>query len=233
MHRDESPPPSLRPRHELDSAVANLELTIISIVQGVALYFLADSARPLFVELRFSALPYLASGLLIIFTVWTRSAIHSFTVIRWPLELGHNFCYIGVTLVEAALFSQCGSPRNWYPLSVLLGAVFWFMFVYERRMYRVRMGDSAGPVGAELLRILERDHRLSMVVLVPISLALWIASAALVWKYPGVFLDGGWHVALGAAQALGLLGYLAFVWRFYRGIADSILAARTEWESGG
>jgi hypothetical protein len=211
--------------------VANIELTLISIVQGVALYFLADGTRPILCELRWSALPYVASGLLIILTVWSRSAIHAFTVIRWPLELGHNFAYVVVTLFEAALFTQLGAPRRWYPMSALLGAVFWMMFVYERRMYRLRMRDSAGPQGAVLLDTLARDHQLSLRALVPTSLALWVGFTVLVLRYPAVFLDRGWHVALGWLQALGLLGYLAYVWRFYHGIAERVLAARTEWDA--
>jgi len=228
-----TPPPlqtSLIPRHELDSVVANVELTMISIVQGVALYFLADNARPLFVELRLSALPYVVSGLLIIFTVWSRSVIHAFTVIRWPLELGHNFFYIGVTLVETALFSQSNAPARWYPLSVVLGLIFWIMFYYEQRMYRLRLGDSAGPQGTQLLAVLEKDHRLSMTTLVPLNLAIWIGFAVLVWRAPDVFVEKGFHVVLGTLQALGLLVYLALVWRFYHGISNLILAARAESE---
>lgn len=42
--------------------VANVELTLMSIVQGVALYFLTDSARASIAELRLSSLPYVVSG---------------------------------------------------------------------------------------------------------------------------------------------------------------------------
>lgn len=221
---------ALRPRHELDAMVANIELTLISIVQGVALYFLTDSARPIFVQGHVAAIPNLLSGVLIILLVWTRTVLHAFTVIRWPLELGHNFCYVLLTLFEALLFTQLDAPAHWYALSALFALVVLLMTAYELRMYAVRRGDSAGPAGVVLLDILERDHLVSLRVISPALLLAWGGAALAVWRFPGVFLEGGWHVALGVAQALGLLAYLGFVWRFFRGLAGHILAARREWD---
>ena len=37
-------------RRELDSVVINIELTLVSIIQGVALFFLTDNARALSVD---------------------------------------------------------------------------------------------------------------------------------------------------------------------------------------
>jgi hypothetical protein len=231
MPRQNPIEPSLRPRHELDNIVANIELTLISIVQGVALYFLTDNTRVLIAEQRLSSLPYLISGLALILTVWTRSVVHAFTVIRWPLELGHNFFYILVTLIEAVLFTQLNTPRIWYPLGVLSGIVFIVTFAYEQRMYTLRMRDSGGPQGAALLKILEGEHQFSMRVAMPASVILWAICAGLVLYYPATFIDGGWHIALGVVQAAGLVGYLAHVWRFYLSITDRIVAARAEWDS--
>lgn len=210
--------------------VANVELTLISIVQGVALYFLTDSARMSIAELRFASLPYVLSGAVLILIVWTRSLLHALTVIRWPLELGHNFVYILVTLVQATLFTQLATPTRWYPMSVALGVIFFLMFIYERRLYRVRRLDSAGPEGLKLIVLLEQDHELSLRVLVPLSVLCWGLFTLLLALFPEVFVRGGWHVALACLQALGLIGYLALTWRFYRNITDQILAARKEWD---
>lgn len=91
---DPSPAPGselpLRPRNELDAMAANIELTLISVVQGVALYFLTDTARAIFVERRLSCLPYLLTGLLIILAFWARAAIHAVTVIRWRRAAAHE-----------------------------------------------------------------------------------------------------------------------------------------------
>ncbi len=221
--------PSPRPVHELDNIVANIEFTVISIVQGMSLSFLTEGARAVFVDGRVEALPYVLSGLLVAFSLWARAVLHAFTVIRWPLELGHNFVYFVAALCEAALFSQCGHPERWYPIGLVMVFLFWVMFLLERRMYRLRRGDSSGPASAALLDVLEVEHDLNIRVLMPALLAMWVACTAAVLRAPETFLTGRWHVALGVLQALGLLGYLAHVIRFYASVTGRIVAARVEW----
>ena len=78
-------------RRDLDSNVVNIELTLASIIQGVALYFLTENARTALSLNNWPALLYLSAGLCIIFIFWSRSIIHTLTLIKWPLEFGHNF----------------------------------------------------------------------------------------------------------------------------------------------
>ena len=99
--------------------------------------------------------------------------IHAFTVIRWPLELGHNFAYFVAALCEAALFTQAGNPPRWYPVGLVMVLLFWMMFFYERRMYRVRRLDCAGPAGAALLDVLEAEHEMNIRLFMPALVALW------------------------------------------------------------
>lgn len=225
-----APTPSDRSLHELDGMVVNIELTVISIVQGMALSFLVEGARALFVEGRPSSLPYLLSGLLVAFSLWARAVVHAFTVVRWPLELGHNFAYFLAALCEAALFTQAGNPQRWYAICVVMVLLFWAMFVYERRMYRLRRGDGGGPQALALIDTLEAEHEHNIRVFMPALLVTWGGFAALAYGRPDVFFEGGWHVALGALQTLGLLGYLAHVIRFYLRVTGPIVAARAEWE---
>ena len=93
-------------RRSLDGLVVNIELTLVSIIQGVALSVLAESAHTAIGELRFEQWPYIASGLLIILLFWSRSITHTLTLIRWPLEFRHNFLYIACTFVEAIVFTD-------------------------------------------------------------------------------------------------------------------------------
>src|SRR5439155_1664440 len=99
-------------RRELDSVVINIELTLVSIIQGVALFFLTDNARGLLVTKHMSASLYVAAGLCVIFIFWSRSVIHTLTLIRWPLEFGHNFFYIAcaghIWLISIQLLSFIG-----------------------------------------------------------------------------------------------------------------------------
>lgn len=223
---DRPPPEQAR---ELDATVANIELTVISIVQGMALSFLIEGGRSLFVEVRLASLPYIVSGLLVAFSMWSRAVLHAFTVIRWPLELGHNFIYFVAALCEAALFSQAGRPERWYPVGLAMVALFWGMFFYERRMYRLRRRDSTGPASRALLDVLEAEHELNIRRLMPALLLVWGSFTALVFARPDLFIARGWHVALGALQVVGLLGYLRHVSLFYLSVIGRIVAARAEW----
>jgi hypothetical protein len=81
-------------RSELDAMIADIELTLVSIVQGVALTVLIEASREVIVKLDWIMWPYLLSGLIIILVFWSRVVLHILTVIRWPLEFGHNFLYI-------------------------------------------------------------------------------------------------------------------------------------------
>lgn len=87
-------------RAELDGVVVNIELTLASIVQGLALSFLAPAAGALLSRDKMEAWPYAAVALLIILLFWSRALIHTLTLIRWPLEFVHNFFYFGCALAE-------------------------------------------------------------------------------------------------------------------------------------
>jgi hypothetical protein len=78
-------------RAELDSMIVEIELTLVSIIQGVALTFLIENGRHVISIQQAAFWPYLAAGLLVILVFWSRSVLHIFTVIRWPLEFGHIF----------------------------------------------------------------------------------------------------------------------------------------------
>jgi len=53
-------------RRQLDGLVVNIELTLTSIIQGVALYFLTDNARAPLSQLRFEYWIYVANGLILV-----------------------------------------------------------------------------------------------------------------------------------------------------------------------
>jgi hypothetical protein len=114
-------------RRELDSVVVNIELTLVSIIQVVALYFLTDNARALMSVRHSSSLLYVVAGLCVIFIFWSRSVIHTLTLIRWPLEFGHNFFYIACALGEAILFSRLDNPLAWFQLSAALAGIVWLL----------------------------------------------------------------------------------------------------------
>jgi hypothetical protein len=226
MHAEPEGPPELRRRHELDAAVANIELTLISIVQGVALYFLANSAGLAVANGEWASLPQVAVGLIVILIVWSRSVMHAFTVIRWPIEFGHNFFYILITLLEAIHFTQIGRPVPWFATGSAYVAVAWALFAWDRHLFAARRVDSAGPNALKMLDVLEAEHMANLRVAMPITLAVWVGCTFAVWRWPAA------ATPLTVAQMIGLAGYLAQTLRVFASSASLVLAARRELEGG-
>jgi len=216
-------------RSGLDSTVAEIELTLISIIQGVALTFLIESARHVTNETTFWL--YVLAGLLIIFIFWSRSVLHIITVIRWPLEFGHNFLYIACALIEAVLFTRLENPRAWFSLGALYALVVWLLFVYDLRLIRARERDSAGPASNRLYATVTKDQWVNIGLLIPMLFVLNVACALLIHWHRDFFLRDNGHIWLAAAQFLAFGIYLLYVVRFFKNLAPLIEQAREEWNA--
>lgn len=225
---DSEQPNSERTRGELDSLVVNMELTLMSIIQGIALYFLADASVELLRGGRYEFFPYVASGLLVILIFWSRSLMHILTIIRWPLEFVHNFIYVTFTLVESVMFMQIGNVLNWFVLNVVSALLIWFTFMFDLRMvHRVKI-QTSGTQSDPLFDIVDRDQRLNIRIVVPLMILFSIGAVLSVWLAPQYLMEKGFHSILGYAQMVFLLSYLMYTLRFYNSIAPLILIHRAK-----
>jgi hypothetical protein len=220
-------------RSELDAMIADIELTLVSIIQGVALAVLIESSRDAVAKLDWIMWPYVLSGLIIILVFWSRVVLHILTVIRWPLEFGHNFLYIACALVEAFSFAQLGNPARWFAFVAAFIAVGWFLFAYDLRLIRMRMRDGTGDVSNRLYAIVKRDQWLNLGLLLPAFFLVNVACAAVVHMRPEFFLDRNGHIWLIALQLMGFGGYLSYVVIFYTKLMPLIEQARAEWRAKG
>ena len=215
-------------RRQLDGLVVSIELTLVSIIQGVALYFLTESSRAPIGNLRFDQWPYAANGLLVILLFWSRSTTHTLTLIRWPLEFAHNFLYIACTMVEAITFTDLTDPLRWYALSGAFAVAAWALFCTDLRLIRQRQSEAVGPAEEELYDIVLRDQNMNIRWLVP-GMALFNFSAVFcIYFWPETLIRGGLHVVFAVIQTVTLLGYLIYVVRFFNTIAPIVLRANQE-----
>src|SRR5438445_6892204 len=168
-------PPSDR-RRELDSVVVNIELTLVSIIQGVALFFLTDNARALMSMRHWGAFLYVVAGLCVIFVFWSRSVIHTLTLIRWPLEFGHNFFYIACALGEAILFTRLDDPLAWFQLSAAYSGIVWLLFMYDMRLIYARIAESCNDSERALYARAKSDQLLNISILVSLLIVLNLVS---------------------------------------------------------
>ena len=218
-------------RSELDSMVVEIELTLVSIIQGVALTVLIENAHAVIAERQLFFWLYVVSGLFVIFVFWSRAVLHIITVIRWPLEFGHNFLYIACALIEAILFAQLGKPASWFGFGSAFIAIGWTLFVYDLRLIYARMRDSAGENSDRLYARVRRDQWLNIALLLPAVFFLNLISTILIRTWPEIFLTHNAHVWLIAVQVLGFAGYLVYVVRFYVSLAPLIAQAHQEWRN--
>jgi hypothetical protein len=216
-------------RSELDSMVVEIELTLTSIVQGVALYFLIDNARVVSSPHDWRFWPYVASGLLTILIFWSRSVVHTLTLIRWPLEFGHNFFYIVCAMGESLLFSRLTNPRAWFAMGAFYAVIAWLLFIYDLRLLYARERDSAGEASNRLYYLVTRDQWLNIIALVPGLFVLNLACAILLRRYPEWFLMQSGHLWLALAQLVATAIYLLYVLRFFKTLIPLVARAREEW----
>ena len=221
-----SPPAS---RRELDEVIVNIELTLASIVQGVALTFLAENASEVVSHGPLTAWPYVAVSFLIILLFWGRACIHTLTLIRWPLEFVHNFFYFACGLVEVLAFHHVGNPFMWFVLNSVFALFVWALFIHDLRIIRQRTRDSTGDSSFRLYAIVLADQWANIRFIVPIALAMNVASAVASKLAPEFFVDRNGHLILVGIQALGLLGNLIYIVRSFTRITPLISAARAEW----
>jgi hypothetical protein len=218
-------PPS-ESRRELDSAVVNIELTLTSIIQGVALFFLTDNARAAMSLRHWESFLYVVAGLCVIFIFWSRSIIHTLTLIKWPLEFGHNFFYIACALGEAILFSRLDRPLAWFQLSAAYAGIVWLLFIYDMRLIGARISESNNDADRALYARARSDQLLNILVLVPLLFLLNIGCAFAIWRWPEVFITRADHVWLIGIQLVSFVIYLVYIARYFNAIAPLLLRSR-------
>jgi hypothetical protein len=219
-------------RSQLDTTVIEIELTLISIIQGVALTFLIESARLVLSPSQRLYWPYVAAGLFVIFVFWSRSVLHIITVIRWPLEFGHNFFYIGCAFSEALLFTRLRHPEGWFALGTVFGVVGWALFVYDLRLVRARSAEHPGRSGQRLIELVRRDQFLNIYFLLPGVILYNLFAFLCIRRRPDLFLRNGRHLWLGLGEMVGFAAYLCYVLAYFKTIIPVLSAAREEQENG-
>lgn len=222
------PPSRMRRRREaknqLDTTVVGIELTLISIIQGLALGVLVAGAVQPMVLLDWQVWPYVLTGLLVILIFWSRSLIHTLSFIGWPLEFGHTFIYFGATLVEAAALSQVGDPEHWFALNALYAAAVWVLYAWDLRVVRRLAGDFGTTEERALLDDIVRDQRLNIAVMMPMAVIFQGGCWWLVHAFPRTFLHERWHLLLIGLTLVFSLNYLHGGVRLLRRRQDWILA---------
>jgi hypothetical protein len=174
-------------RAELEGLVVGVELTLISVVAGVVLSFLISAASPVLVSWRVADWVYVGTGLLLLFLFWSRAVVHTFTLIRWPIEYGHNFLYMTSALLQAVMIGQIGNVELWFATGSAVAASSWLLFAYDLRLIRQRLAGANGPIGADLLRQVHDEQWTNVKIGMPVAVAFHAACFLATRIWPGLF----------------------------------------------
>lgn len=205
----------------LDATVVNIELTLISIIQGLALGVLAAASVEPLIQLQWQVWPYILTGLLVVLIFWSRALLHTLSFIGWPLEFGHTFVYFGATLIEAVALTQVRHPSHWFALNALYALAVWGLYAYDLRILRRHEEDFGTTDERALFDDIVNDQRLNIRVMMPAAIVFQGLSWWWVHTYPATFMTGRWHLLLIGLTLLFSLNYL------YGGVR--LLQRRKDW----
>ena len=215
-------------RTQLDNTVVGIELTLISIIQGLALGVLAAASITPLMQWQWQTWPYIVTGLLAILIFWSRSLVHTLSFIGWPLEFGHTFVYFAATLVEAVALSQVADPERWFALNTLYTAAIWGLYGYDLKVVRRHAEDFSSAGERALLADIVRDQQLNIRWMMPLAVAFQGGAWWLIHARPELMLQGRWHLLPIALSLLFSVNYLHGGVRLLRRRADWIVERSTQ-----
>ena len=210
-------------KSQLDATVVGIELTLISIIQGLALGVLATNAVAPIVTLQWETWPYVVTALVSTLIFWSRSLVHTLSFVGWPLEFGHTFLYFTVTLVEVAAFSQVTDPLHWFALNTLYALAIWWLYAHDLRVVRRHQGDFTTAGERALYADVIRDQLANIRVIMPLAVLFHGAVWALIVLHPQAMLAQRWHVLPALLSVAAGLHYLHGSVRLLRTRQDWIL----------
>ena len=195
---------------KLDEIALNIELVLISIIEGVALTKLAENAVPI---LNGTSLliyfPFVLAGLAILLVFWAQAILHAVSFIRWPLKMEHMFLYFIAAFLQVVAYANIEHPAAWFFWWSVFSVLALFIYAIDLRIIREaapKLRELTG--GAAFVATVEARHSRELKILVPIALAFNVLAFLLVWLLPDVFMTQSGIAVLGALQFLISFGAL-------------------------
>jgi hypothetical protein len=215
---------------ELEGLATGIELTLASVLQGIAMAILIPRIADLIVGGELAKLPYIPASLLLIFIVWVAFISHSLSFVSWPFDLPHNLLYFLVVTSETVLLTFLDQPSSWFlslvGFSLITGINHW----YNLRLLGRHERRYATPAGRALYDHIAYDQRVSMLFMAG-YLVVGIFCYGVLQFEPefGLSQELGWGVA---GLVAALLPAVHTAWLFGLVAQRSHLIAQARREAG-
>jgi hypothetical protein len=210
----------------LSASIVAIEFTLISVMVGVVLFPLVESATVLLRDRHYEYWPYIAAGLALTLYLWAAVISHSLTFIGWPMDFGHNLLYITLALVLAIQAHFLAEPVAWFAITPLSAAIAALTVYYDLRVVRQRLPGATGAAAEVFAAALEQQRR--QLRLMPPYVAVAFVPLALVLLWPQLFVEQGGHVVLIMGQTAAIVFALFKTVRTFNGWTALILGRAME-----
>lgn len=195
-------------KEKLDGLVLSIELTLISVVQGVALAALGAASTAVLAEPNFGHWFYIFSGLLFILIFWSGAIIHALSFIDWPLDIWHNFLYFLATFVEVMAFGQLSNPFLWFIFIGLFFSTAMVLYVYDLGLMKKHMLLFTSEKEKKLYSHIISEQLFEMRYIIPSGIIFNFLAAFVIYFYPDIFIRNGYHFLIAFFQVTGLSLFL-------------------------
>lgn len=204
-------------RHPLDGLVETIEFTLISVIQGVALYFFINDAKDIILRLEYEYWVYVAVSFVLLNLFWSQALVHVMSFISWPFEFIHTFLYFLIVSMEVLLFENMADPAGWF---------FWNMFFFiaagllyyadlvllQSKKPRFETSESGRAFYGSLLR----QQRIGLYGLVPAGILISYLAWRALSSDRAIIIGAHGHLVLGILQLIVTVGVLGWVLRSFR-----------------
>jgi hypothetical protein len=147
---------------DLEGLATGIELTLASVLQGIALAILIPKIVDLIVGGEVAKLPYIPASLLLIFVVWVGFISHALSFITWPFDLLHNLLYFVVVASETVLLAFLDQPMPWFLALAGFGVVMGLNNWYNLRLLRRYQPRYTTQAARELYAHMAHDQQISL-----------------------------------------------------------------------
>ena len=203
---------------KLDEIALNIELVLISIIEGVALTNLAEVSEPVMHNTAaWPYIPFVLAGLAILLVFWSQAILHAISFIRWPLRMEHMLLYFVAVFIQIVAYNTMSDLAGWFFWWSLFSLLTMVIYGIDLRVIRdMRIHFSGKKGGTEFISEIERRHLTEMKYLVPIAVAFNIIACALAAFDPSLFSSPYAYAGIGALQLIITLGALVDCVRNFR-----------------
>lgn len=218
--------PSLKKR-QLDSLVETMEFTLISVIQGVALYFFINDTKDTILTFRYEYWIYILIAFVVVSMFWSQALVHVMSFISWPLEFVHMFLYFLVVTFEVLLFENITNPAGWFFWNMFFFACVGLLYCVDFKLLRGKKAHfEHSDLGLKFYSQLILQQKIGLYLFVPMGIVFSFFAWLLITKHPQFYLGSHGHLIFGFVQLFVAVVVLMFLLKTFKKHFDFIEAIR-------